>query len=207
MIKAYMCVNQFNDLKHIYTMAEFSTRLRDNAKDCRKYQQLDEKVIELQIDVKKEDVKDPVKTIDFDEYEPGLYKTSPGWYFFKGDPKLIKEIRTVTPSSIDDSKIPRVTVVAVVDKPEILLGEYWWNAKELQSLIDRFKPKWMCKGYLREIVGKDKVRIDYVPVSINEGPLASLVKDLFEGLSKVGDQIEGIFEDHGSNQEIELLDL
>jgi hypothetical protein len=207
MIKAYLCINQFNELKHIFTKSELVLRLRDNAKDCRKYQQLDEKVVELQFNLKKEDVKEPPKDKVLDDYEPGFYKQGIGHYYFKGDPTLIKEIRTVTPANMDDPKIPRVTVVAVVENKELLNSEYWWNSKEITSLVDRFKPKWVCKGYLHSIVGSDKVRIDYVPVAINESALTNVIKDLIEGLSRVGDQLEGVFDDHGTNQELDLLDI
>jgi hypothetical protein len=208
MIKAYLCVNQFNDLKHIYTKPELHLRLRDTAKACRTYQQLDEKVVELQFDLTKEQMLEIPKDKRLDDLEPGFYRHDHGgFYTFRGDPMLVKEIRTVAKSNIDDPTIPRLTMVAVVDDKDILKNEYWWNSNDLANLVARYKPKFMCRGYLHSIIGEDKVRIDYVPVSIDERVLTQVVKDLIEGLSRVGDQLEGVFLDHGTNQEIDLLDL
>ncbi len=208
MIKAYLCVNQFNDLAHIFTKPELHLRLRDTAKACRTYQQLDEKIVELSFDLTKSQVLDYPRDKRFEDLDPGFYKHEHGgFYTFRGDPVLVKEIRTVAKSNIDDPTIPRLTMVAVVENKDLLKSEYWWNSAEITTLVDRYKPKFMCKGYLHSIVGDDKVRIDYVPVSINEGVLTRVVKDLVEGLAKVGDQLEEVFMDHGTNQEVGLLDI
>lgn len=206
MIKAYFSTNMHNDLTQAFTKSDVLWRLREKAIQVRSTQQLDEKVVEVKIDIPNSEIKEYPRDKTPDDLEPGLYRTSSGFLTFKGDPTLFKEVRTVVKANLDDPKIPRVTVIVVIEDPEQLKGPYWWNAPLVKSAVDRFKPKWVCKGYIHSIVGTDKVRIDYVPVAVNESVLTNIITNLVAALSPVVDQLEEVFDDHGSNQEFDLLD-
>ncbi|MNY11253.1 hypothetical protein D3C86_1442730 [compost metagenome] len=195
------------DPKLLLAMSDVTWLLRERAPMARAHQGLDEKVIEIQIEGKSDEIQEMPKDKKIDDLDPGLWRSSNGFVWFKGDPKRFKEIRTISPAKLEDPHIPRITIIAVIEQSEQLKQNNWYQCEAVKSVLDRFKPKWVCKGYIVNKVGDDKVRIDYVPVALNESALHNVIKNLIGALSTVGEQIEEVFDDHGSKQELDLFEL
>lgn len=206
MIKLYAIPNMHYDPKLLLTMSSVTWMLYERPTMARQHQELDQKVIEIQIEGTSDDIQDMPKDKKIDDLEPGMYRSGI-FVWFKGDPKLFKEIRTVSPAKLEDPAIPRITIIAVIEQSEQLRDNNWFNSQAVRSAVDRFKPKWVCKGYVQSKIGDDKVRIDYVPVAINESALHNVIKNLIAAMTGVGEQFEEIFDDHGTKQEMNIFDL
>ncbi|MNE45363.1 hypothetical protein D3C80_1396440 [compost metagenome] len=75
----------------------------------------------------------------------------------------------------------------------------------MKAVIERYKPKWGAKGYVFGKIGNDKIRIDYIPITVNPDAVAMLLKSVMSFGEQIMAQVPDVLTDHGSKQE--LLDL
>lgn len=205
-MKLYMALNMHYPLPELFTKAEITLHLKESVKLVTP--DLDQNVVELTIDIPETEV---VKQDKFEEKRtpvsdlpPGLYDNGYTWVF-KGDPSKItntKIVKKARLSIIED--IPRVSIVAVVNR-EVLQVPHWYNHPDILAVIERYKPKWGAKGYVFDKVGNDKVRLDYVPITVNPEAVSTLIASLVAFAEQAMEQLPSVVTDHGSQQD--FLDL
>lgn len=204
-MKLYTVLNMHYPITELFARPEITLRnLRKSAIECKP--DLDQNVVELTIDVPDPEIrvsKDYIK--DYALLEPGLIDNGHQWVY-KGEPLKITNTRTVGKAKlpiIED--IPRVSIVAVVDR-EALASAHWWLHPDVTAAIERYKPKWGAKGYVFNKIGNDKVRVDYIPLTVNPTALATMVTSLMSFVEGVlTEQLPAVITDHGSQQE--FMDL
>lgn len=205
-MKLYMALNMHYPLPELFTKAEITLHLKETAKQVNP--DLDQNVVEFTIDVPESEV---VKQDKFEEKRtpvadlpPGLYDNGYTWVF-KGDPTKITNTKTVKKARLPIVEdIPRVSIVAVVSR-EVLLTPHWWCHPDILAVIERYKPKWGAKGYVFDKVGNDKVRLDYIPLTVNPTAVTTLITSLMAFAENAMEQLPSVVTDHGSQQE--FLDL
>jgi hypothetical protein len=207
-MKLYMALNMHYPLPELFARQEVTLMLKRDAKSVAP--DLDQNVVEVTIDfpeseVTKQDVyyditKDMEKPVNLVDLPLGLYDRGVNWTY-KGDPTKITNTRIVKKARlpiIED--IPRVSIVAVVDK-DALNSTHWYHHADVLATIERYMPKWGAKGYIYGKIGNDKIRLDYVPLTVNPTAVATLITSLMGFGEAIMEQLPGCVSDHGSKQE------
>lgn len=197
-MKLYMALNMHYPLPELFAKSEFTLHLKRDAKLVSP--DLDQNVIEVTIDIPEKDVisKEKLFPVPLD-LGPGLYDGGVNWVY-RGDPLKLTNTRVIKKARlpmIED--IPRVSIVAVVDR-ETLLSTHWYNHSDVLATIERYQPKWGAKGYVYGKIGNDKIRIDYIPLTINPAATQTLIISLMGFAEQVMEQFPTIVNDHGSQQ-------
>lgn len=205
-MKLYMALNMHYALPELFTKAEITLHLKDSVKKVEP--DLDQNVVEFTIDIPDLEVikrdKFEEKRVPVADLPPGLHDDGYTWVF-KGDPVKITNTKTVKKARLPIVEdIPRVSIVAVVSR-EVLLTPHWWCHPDILAVIERYKPKWGAKGYVFDKVGNDKVRLDYIPLTVNPTAVTALVTSLMAFAEQAMEQLPSVVTDHGSQQE--FLDL
>lgn len=201
-MKLFMALNMHYSLPELFTKPEVTLSLKRDKSSVTP--DLDQHVVELTFDVPEKEIVNQKEYINPSELAPGLYDNGYQWVF-KGDPTKITNTRTVVKARlpvIED--IPRVSIVAVIDR-DVLNSPNWWCHVDVNAALERYKPKWGAKGYVFNKVGNDKIRIDYVPITVNPTAVATLLTSLMAFAEQTMEQLPTIVTDHGSKQD--LLDL
>lgn len=202
-MKLFMALNMHYSLPDLFTRPEITLMLWGGALST--HPDLDQNVMEFTIDFPEDQVITPEDQVDdYSKLEPGLYNFGHRWVY-KGDPVKITNTRTVKKARLPVTEdIPRVSIVAVVER-EVLAGSDWYYHTDVKAVIERYKPKWGAKGYIFGKIGNDKVRIDYIPITVNPDAVAALIKTVLTFGEQIMAQIPEAIADHGSKQE--LFDL
>lgn len=202
-MKLYMALNMHYPLPELFTKPEVTLRLKREAKLV--IPDLDQNVVELILDIPEKDVIHPEKYTALEaDLEPGLYDNGVNWVY-KGDPLKITNTRVVKKARLPVVEdVPRVSIVAVVDK-DTLASALWYHHVDVLAAIERYRPKWGAKGYVFGKVGNDKIRLDYIPLTINPTAVATLITSLMSFGETIMEQLPSCVSDHGSQQE--FLDL
>ena len=202
-MKLYMALNMHYPLPELFTKSEVTLRLKRDAKSV--VADLDQNIVELTLDIPEKDVINPEKYAALDaDLAPGLYDHGINWVY-KGDPVKITNTKTVKKARLPIVEdIPRVSIVAVVNR-EVLLSPHWYHHADILAVIERYKPKWGAKGYVFDKVGNDKVRLDYIPLTVNPTAVTTLITSLMAFAEQAMEQLPTVVTDHGSQQE--FLDL
>lgn len=198
-MKLYMAINMHYPLPELFTKPEIVLRLKRDAKSVTP--DLDQNIIEVTLDIPEKEILNPEKyTFPDADLAPGLYDHGINWTY-KGDPIKITNTKVVKKARlpiIED--IPRVSIVAVVDR-DSLNSTHWYHHPDVVAVIERYKPKWGAKGYVFGKVGNDKIRLDYVPLTVNPTAVATLITNLMGFGETIMEQLPTCVSDHGSQQE------
>jgi hypothetical protein len=197
-MKLFMALNMHYPLPELFAREEITLNLWRDAKSVKP--DLDQNVVEMTIDVPESEIINQKDYLDPKEMALGLYDKGYTWTY-KGDPVKITNTKVVKKARlpiIED--IPRVSIVAVVDK-DVLNSTHWYHHADVLAVIERYKPKWGAKGYVFGKVGNDKIRLDYVPLTVNPTAVATLITNLMGFGETIMEQLPTCVSDHGSQQE------
>lgn len=202
-MKLYMALNMHYPVAELFTREQITLHLKKKHTQC--HPDLDENLIEFTVDIPEDQV---VKIEEFVEdhtkLEPGLYDNGFNW-IFKGDPTKITNTKTLKKARLNATEdIPRVSIVAVVDR-DALVTPTWYHHPDIKATIDRYQPKWGAKGYVQSKVGNDKIRIDYIPITVNPTAAQALITTLMGFGETLMEQLPSVLTDHDSKQD--FLDL
>lgn len=201
-MKLFMALNMHYSLPELFTKPEVTLSLKRDKSSVTP--DLDQNVVEFTIDIPDADIINQKEYVKPTDLSPGFYDNGLNWVF-KGDPVKITNARTVVKARLPVIQdIPRVSMLVVIDR-DVLNLPNWWCHSDVTAAIERYKPKWGAKGYVFNKVGNDKVRIDYVPITVNPTAVTTLLTSLMAFAEQTMEQLPTIVTDHGSKQD--LLDL
>lgn len=100
------------------------------------------------------------------QYRPDVYCYRPH-HLYNGEKLLPSECCRVTRAEIETNRgIPKIEVVVQVSD-KLFETPFWWSQLEVYNKMREYAPKWICEHYPVARIGKNKVKIVYVPVLVS----------------------------------------